>query len=57
MDSTNDSRIEARVNAMLLELSSQRAMLGDRCATFAAANALLVVEVEELKKQIAKRVD
>lgn len=43
---------EIKVNALLRELADQRSLLGDRCASLAAANAILTAENVELKKQI-----
>lgn len=46
--------LELRANAMLQEITTQRALLGDRAANFAADNAQLRALVEALKARISE---
>ena len=43
---------DASVNAMLLELQEQRAVLGNRAAKLAASNAVLSVKLGEAEARI-----
>lgn len=45
---------DRQINAVIHELETQRAMLGNRAATLAASNAALAEENDKLKKRIAE---
>lgn len=46
--------MQAQIDAMALEFSSQRGILGDRAVQLAAVNAQLKAEIEMLKARIAE---